>query len=771
MFDHKNKVINSGHRKMEIMKHKDVKWASTRILVFLSAGLLAWNFCGTLAAADATPGAESVVNGGMEKGNPPDAWIAGLGAEDKATLSADTDAHSGKQSLRISPLVNLGRAIQRVSVKPDTKYRYEFWYKSTTDLAGVYFFIMSQPWNEPDRAGYYANGLGGTTWTRWAGEFSTPGLKSLSADQTALFAFCGYLGEDVLIDDVSVTEVKPGEALAPVVNETPVAAAATAAIQDSAAAAAEKARKDWLLVFPGRKVICWDKSPWDNKLARVQLPPTVERPGYEFPFQECTEISVAMGENEYESASFVLTNLSDTTAEFAIAATDVGLPITIREAVWVRTFTGKEVNDALPLLEGNLSIPSGESREVWLTLYSRGVKPGDYSPQITVTPQGDMPASRVNLKVKIYPVSLPDDKPIYTFFWDMMDTGPKHDPERTRALIADKKAHYVTVSEVAHWTIPFQLNPDGTLKKDYQELDKLLEYYQAAQLTPKMFLISCSSLWWGGFPGKPYLSAAWKTLFAAHLTGLATHLKEKGYGYDRWVIHPVDEMLDENVVSIAKLIKEIDPKILVLVNSAAAAEMMTKIAPCVDIFQPHLYNFLGQTSEAKALAVKLLPKSPAFFWTYANPVPPFPQLVSPYSIYRLAVWQSWREGMGGHGNWIYDYKTHWNAYKHEDGENWAMVYFANAKDAPAGISKKELVVTGKRWEATREGIEDYVYLYLLKGATETPGRDVSPESLAQSRKVLAERVKTVLGDMKNTTLADRAKEDVLKALASISPEP
>ena len=39
--------------------------------------------------------------------------------------------------------------------------------------------------------------------------------------------------------------------------------------------------------------------------------------------------------------------------------------------------------------------------------------------------------------------------------------------------------------------------------------------------------------------------------------------------------------------------------------------------------------------------------------------------------------------MSGFGCWVYSQKTHWNSYKHEDGQNWAAAYFADAPDAPA----------------------------------------------------------------------------------------
>ena len=116
---------------------------------------------------------------------------------------------------------------------------------------------------------------------------------------------------------------------------------------------------------------------------------------------------------------------------------------------------------------------------------------------------------------------------------------------------------------------------------------------------------------------------------------------------------------------------------------------------------------------------------------------------------------------------MYSYKTRWHS-TYEDGPNWAVVYFSDAKDAPPGIRKKELVVPSKRWEATREEIEDYTYLYMLREAVDNRSGRTNPEDVAAARRVLTASPKTVLGDMASTSLADKAQEDVLKALCKTS---
>ena len=465
----------------------------------------------------------------------------------------------------------------------------------------------------------------------------------------------------------------------------------------------------------------------------------------------------------------MLTNLSDTTVELAIAINDSDIPVTIREAVWVTTHFGKEINDALPLLEGDLTIPSGESREVWLTLYSRGAKPGDYRPRLTIT-SPELPASSVDLKIKVYPVAMPEDKPLHTTYWEDVVLAWTS-PERAQAQAEDLKKHYVNTPSFHPWPLRIQLDGQSKLIRDYADVDKTLDYY--LQLKPKMVLLCfLSSSYHEKMSG--FFSTEWKALFKDYLTGLVAHLKERGLGYDKFAAYPYDEKLDEKVCNMAKLIKEIDPNILVYVNNQGTKAQARAIAPYVDILCSGIDGvdrIYGTHPADRNLDYALLAKKPEFFWTYANPMPPFPQAVSPYSWYRLAVWRAWKVGARGFGYWVYSYKTHWNSYGHKDGQNWAVVYFADAEDAPPGISKKELVIPSKRWEATREGVEDYVYLYLLKDAIQKAGGETSPEWLADAERVLAESPKAVLEDRENTALADKAKEDILKLLARMPGRP
>ena len=169
---------------------------------------------------------------------------------------------------------------------------------------------------------------------------------------------------------------------------------------------------------------------------------------------------------------------------------------------------------------------------------------------------------------------------------------------------------------------------------------------------------------------------------------------------------------------------------------------------------------------SKEAAKRLLAKpKDKLFWTYANPIGVGPTKANPYDHYRLAVWRAWKEGMDGYSFWKYG-GGRWDSTG--KGANWGVVYRTDKPGCPPEVSKRELVVPGKRWEATREGVEDYTCLYLLKRAiSEHPGGAAS-KAAREGEKLLASWPEEVLENAYNPLLADRAKRQIIEAILELS---
>lgn len=653
----------------------------------------------------------------------------------KTVEMTTVERHSGKQSLHLE-------IVQGASEWPVVKgpvfstqsgkgYRVQFWAKIPVGSASVGIRNGADTeWNW-----IHAPYLKGNDWTHYDFTYRerTGGLGA----RMAVWSAGGLM--EMYLDDVSITEVDLSK---------------------------EAVLAGWRRAFAKADYVCWEKtSPWD-KLDALQVAPKSLR--------QCSRIRLAMGADEYESASFVITNLSDVDRKFSIGLGDSDLALTLRQAMWITSHPGIEVNDALPLLDGPLNVPSGQSREVWLTVQSAGVEPGDHRVKISVTSPG-LRGSTIELKARIYPVTLPEDKPIYTYYWDEWVPEGRL-PDLNRAAMMDLKRHYANTVSTHPWAVPpINCDASGKLIPNYKNLDAALENYQT--LNPRMILF-----WWyasaniekRSYPkGMEYMSDGWKALFREWLTDWVRHLKEKGYGYDRFAMYPEDETIRPSVRELVKLIKEVDPKILVYINNTGSTvEEVTNIAPYVDIWCPFLYDYLNNPPyqdrlDAKKAADQLLKKNAQFFWTYANPPGSAPETAPPYRDYRLGPWRAWDLGMMGYGFWIYYYKSHWNNYKHPDGVNWSVAFPGDAPDTPESVRGKELIVPGKRWEATREGIEDFVYLWMLREAVNKPGPSADAAAVRRGKDLLNTLPKRVLANDTNSRLASEAKEELLKVLAKL----
>jgi len=685
-----------------------------------------------LACASA---AELFPDGGMEGTLHWKGYSDGSATVPRAVEMTTTEKHGGKQSLHLEiyqgasewPVVK-GPAFPTGSGKA---YRVRFWAKIPQGSARV--GIRSGA--DSDWTMLHPGYLTARTWTSY--DFICREKNGGANARLAVWSGGGLV--EMFLDDVSVTEIDLSK---------------------------EAVLAGWRKAFPKADYVCWEKtSPWDP-LDALQVAPKSPR--------KLGRIKLAMGVNEYESASIVVTNLSDVDRKFSIGLGDSELALTLRQAMWITSHPGIEVNDALPLLDGPLNVPSGQSREVWLTVRSAGAKPGNHRVRISVTSPG-LRGSSIELAAKVYPVTLPEDKPIYSYYWD--EWVPEgRSPELNRAAMLDLKRHYANTVSTHPWAIPpINCDASGKLVTDYKNLDATLENYKT--LNPKMILF-----WWGAdiylakrtYPtGIAYMSDEWKALFRDWLTAWVQHMKENGYGYDRFAMYPSDETISPFVCDLVKLIKQVDPKILVYINNTGSTvEEVTNIAPYIDIWCPYLYDYLNNPPyhdrvDVKKVADKLLRKNPNYFWTYANPPANNPETAPPYKDYRLGPWRAWNAGMMGYGFWIYYYKSHWNNYKHPDGVNWSVAYPGDAPDTPESIKGKELIVPGKRWEATREGIEDFVYLWMLREAVSKSGPSADPAAISRGKDLLNTLPKRVLANDTNPKLADEAKESVLGVLAKL----
>jgi hypothetical protein len=177
------------------------------------------------------------------------------------------------------------------------------------------------------------------------------------------------------------------------------------------------------------------------------------------------------------------------------------------------------------------------------------------------------------------------------------------------------------------------------------------------------------------------------------------YMKKRGFSYNDWAIYPVDEVHGKKLDFLMKVvpwIKKANPKIRIYANPSLSRTgyathcQLKELEPLIDIWQP---SSAYATTKGKRFFSKLT----APWWVYDNPKSPVKQS-SPFEDYRKLSWEAWDMGSSGVGFWAYSDTKGSSAWDDLDGTkpDWAVVYEGESK-----------LVSSRRWEAFREGIEDY----------------------------------------------------------------
>ena len=90
--------------------------------------------------------------------------------------------------------------------------------------------------------------------------------------------------------------------------------------------------------------------------------------------------------------------------------------------------------------------------------------------------------------------------------------------------------------------------------------------------------------------------------------------------------------------------------------------------------------------------------------------------------------------------------------------------------APKDVSRAEKIIPSKRWEAWREGVEDYTYLFMLRERIQAHRGEAGARTrAATAQRALDSAVANVLADANDPLRAETQREHVLRALASFQP--
>jgi len=492
----------------------------------------------------------------------------------------------------------------------------------------------------------------------------------------------------------------------------------------------------------GRQMVAWVVEPYASASPR-DLPP--ERPG--------DSVRVTLAQNAHASAAVTVANLSDEAVEAPVALAGLDGLVTLREARFIATRQGNLLADALPLLDdGALTLPPREARQVWLDIASGEAAAGEHPGALTV---GD---ARIAVAVTVAPVRLPDDLPYSSYSWQYLDTWPALQGVED-AAVADLRAHHTNVNILTSNSVPWPTEVDEqgnmTAPLDFEFHDRMIELCAPISDHGIAFFAGFSHSR-RGFDQFERFSEPWRRLFAQWLTAWVAHLQEIGVGYDRFIFYPLDETIDEVYVEIATLTREVDPRVRLFADPLArdSDERLRAVLNLVDVWCPNLPAY-----ERRPWQLEMMRDTGATIWSYTVGR----RESDPYAHYRLHHWRAWRDGAEGAGFWTYAQGGTW-----QDDDLWDDFSVANSDygviytltGAPEDVSRAEAIIPGKRWQAWREGIEDWVCLWMLEQAI------ADRDDAAQQREWIALTWADVLGDPADTSRAARARAEVLARLVA-----
>ena len=398
--------------------------------------------------------------------------------------------------------------------------------------------------------------------------------------------------------------------------------------------------------------------------------------------------------------------------------------IALREVVFIEGRNDKQIRsslpDALPLLNeaGVLQVGPYQTRQLWITVDTAGLKAGEYEFQIVVRALEDiqgrsaasrpveMPSKTATVKVKVLPLAMPARPNLDVCVWeyDRWILGPSGP-----AIIGD-----ITANGAANIML-LDVNSDGLTRGEdfgkilepgwtperinFKKMDKIIDLKKGPG---RKFLVWNMAAWFDERVCKVNTEKG-KKLCLQWIKACVDHLKQRGMGYDDFLVEIVDEVYKANVdndYAVAKGLKELDPRIKIFqtVGGDTRFEDIKRMAPYVDVW------CVWDCRIDKADELEFMKATGKPVWIYRCSL--YAKVLSPIGYYRSLPLMAWKYGLNGCGMWSYDFGTG-NLWDEFDTRGW------NFGDSAIIYPGANGPILSKRWEGWRRGMDDYKALQLL----------------------------------------------------------
>lgn len=365
-------------------------------------------------------------------------------------------------------------------------------------------------------------------------------------------------------------------------------------------------------------------------------------------------------------------------------------------------------------------VDAGQTQPVWVAVrVPERAAPGEYRGTVTLrTDHGDR---RAPIRLTVYDFDFPADTRLDVTIWTNPESLAKH-----QKVDPDSEAWWLLLARVAHlmrehhqntiltpWSqIRARHDALGAIVLDFSRLDRWIETFLHAGFR-RIELAHMGGRATGEWEDPVFAAATMACVSAdgTHtealqmedwLPALQEHLRAKGW-LGRCVLHIADEPIAVNVASwksLSERVHRLAPD-LPRVDAVHVPDLTGHLEVWVPQLN-YLQDWLPQFKAAQRAGVTL--------WYYTAWVPQgrFPNRLMDYPLIKTRIlhWVNFTSGATGYLHWGFNF---WDVPfdKFAPGDN-NIVW--PGKEAPR---------SSLRYEAMREGIEDYEYLCMLEDAAST----------------------------------------------------
>lgn len=514
-------------------------------------------------------------------------------------------------------------------------------------------------------------------------------------------------------------------------------------------------------IWPGQPVVIWQKSDWEW-LRPLEAP--VDR-------ETGAQVSVDMMKNEWATSGFIVTSASEKTVELSLSAEDFRGPETVSADRLMRIshvvhaesvgYTYRD-DPIVPLEKGVVMLQPGVSKRIWLTFKTRSMdlKAGIYNSKVDISVDGEQ-VSSIPVRLHIWPMRFPDDVTLHSNTWAYFyEPGLAGNED---AAAQDLLDHYNTTLVINHFYLPhLKADAQGNLEPlDFSKMDKLLEWNPKVRL----WLISPGFEFRGYKIGKhKFGTIEWERAFSQYVIQMRDYLGKKRVNRRQfawyWTDEPEDREWEKYDLPVSKMLKKIDPQMLVWANPSDLNDRQIKSSlPYVDIFC---------LSNPSQVILDVIQNTNLKSWLY---VCASGKNKDPFIYYRSLAWKAWKNNLGGIGMWVYaDLKNQtFSDYVYDDLKrpkvaSYALIYKGNK--AP---------IDSKRWAAWRQGIADYEYLTMIYSAVSDAEVCVKKKDACRRGKMLLsqgvnkviETINSNSSSINKSNITDSFRIKILQCLAEL----